>query len=59
MKKLVLLLAFFLSGVAVADSDYPASSLYQLTAQLTTTARQLEQAARSLDAVVSRFGGGR
>ena len=31
----------------------------ELTAQLTATARGLEQAARSLDAVVSRFGGGR
>ena len=40
MKKLVLLLAFFLTSVGVADSNYPASSLYQLQAQLTNQSAQ-------------------
>jgi len=42
MKKLVLLiLALFVTGVAAADSNYPASSLYQLSAQLTNQSAQV------------------
>src|SRR5688572_8004266 len=40
MKKIVLLLGLFLTGVAIADSNHPASSLYQLPAQLTNQSAQ-------------------